>query len=104
MQIISLESKNDWELFPYTFDWTGMASDADPINAIAFGISKSSDDPHSPTLITAMVYATAYTNTKSTCVVGSGADAEGNYWLRARITLVSGIRFEQKGIFVVKVV
>lgn len=101
LSIISLEPKQPWEIVPYTFDFSRFPSIAngDSISSVAFGIYDSEDPPASPTLITAMVYATAYDNTTVTCDVGSGSDTEGTYIIRARATCASGRRFEQEGIF-----
>ena len=104
LSIITLEPKQPYEIVPYTFDFSRFPSIAqgDSISSVAFGIYDSTDAPSSPTLITAMVYATSYTDETATCDVGSGSDTEGAYILRCRITCASGRRFEQEGIFEVK--
>ena len=104
MEIMTFESKQPWEIVPYTLDWTHIAAVAagDYITSVAFAVYLSTDDPSSPTPITAMVYATAYSNTTTTCWVGSQADAEGTYILRTRAQYASGMRLEQEGIFVCK--
>jgi hypothetical protein len=104
MEIYTFEPKQPWEIVPYTFDFSRFPAIAngDYISSVAFGIYKSTDSPSSPTLITSMVYATAYDNTSVTCETGSGGDIEGTYMLRARVTTASGLRYEQQAIFTVK--
>jgi hypothetical protein len=103
MQIVTLESKQPYEIVAYKFDFSRWITTLDPITQVAFGIYLKTDDPGNPTLIVPMIYGTGFTATTATCAVGSGNDTAGTYVCRARVTCgASGLRFEQEGVFVVK--
>lgn len=96
-----LRDKQRWEIVPYQFDFKKVFPTGETISSIAFGIYLDGEDPSAPTLIPTMVYATSFSGTVVQCDTGSGNDGIGDYVLRARVTCVSGRRYESEGLFTV---